>query len=547
MTASLADHSVSARPGRARLRGHVADPDRAAGSGARPPRALAVCDRDAAVPAGATTGPTRAMLDLAMAALDQETAEFHGDPERTYLTGLSLGGYGAWELARLHPHRWAAVAIAAGGVFWSYAPERWQQVSTLPAEYARALGRTPVWLFHGTDDPVVAPRQSELMFEAFKTAGGHIRLWLYQGLKHDCWTRAYGEPELPRWLLEHRLGAAAGRKARPPPAESGAAALAERLVIPLHPPAIRLDASAGGKPGRRIPRTRMASSPSRSSGRASGSTAGTATARSPSWAPSRPPSCSISDGSSTTRLIAERDAEGRITAIVFRDDRHEERWEKRSSGAMPAARQPQLTGTRAPPMLRNNLRIALVRRGGTCFAVDVVRLWSRGRHFAPVRPAVGAAGSSRSRPSVPSGELRGQDQGSQHLLVCLCRPFAAVGIAALTFAKAFLSGGFGPWMHGPWTHGPCRRSGSVRHSCISSGCSCRSRRSAGPRCRLGPAGAHPVGPPGRHCGRDPQPPQVPLRNRPRHLDPGDPARLSQLLALRATLRTASSPAISSAS
>ncbi len=81
-----------------------------------------------------------AMLDLAMASLEQESAEFHGDPSRTYLTGLSLGGYGAWELARLHSHRWAAIVIAAGGVFWSYEPDRWQEVSVLPAEYARAVG-----------------------------------------------------------------------------------------------------------------------------------------------------------------------------------------------------------------------------------------------------------------------------------------------------------------------------------------------------------------------------------------------------------------------
>ena len=68
------------------------------------------------------------MLEMAMAALDQETAEFHGDPERTYLTGLSLGGYGAWELARAvsaslgrHRHRrrrrlleLCAGALAAG-------------------------------------------------------------------------------------------------------------------------------------------------------------------------------------------------------------------------------------------------------------------------------------------------------------------------------------------------------------------------------------------------------------------------------------------------
>jgi len=54
------------------------------------------------------------MMAMAMAALDRETAEFHGDPERTYLTALSLGGYGAWELARLHPRRWAAVARRLG-------------------------------------------------------------------------------------------------------------------------------------------------------------------------------------------------------------------------------------------------------------------------------------------------------------------------------------------------------------------------------------------------------------------------------------------------
>ena len=44
-------------------------------------------------------------LTMAIAALDQETAEFHCDPERTYLTGISMGGYGAWELARRYPRR----------------------------------------------------------------------------------------------------------------------------------------------------------------------------------------------------------------------------------------------------------------------------------------------------------------------------------------------------------------------------------------------------------------------------------------------------------
>ena len=79
------------------------------------------------------------MMAIAMATLDQETAEFHADTARTYLTALSLGGYGAWELARQYPNRWAAVAIAAGGIFWSYAPERWHAAATLPAEYAHDI------------------------------------------------------------------------------------------------------------------------------------------------------------------------------------------------------------------------------------------------------------------------------------------------------------------------------------------------------------------------------------------------------------------------
>ena len=168
------------------------------------------------------------MLALAITELDQEMAEFHGDPARLYLSGLSLGGYGSWELARQYPTRWAAIAIAAGGIFWSYAPERWQQASTLSSTYAKSVGRTPIWLFHGAEDNIVAPRQDELLYSALKANGGHVRLWVYQGLKHDCWTRAYNEPELPRWLLSRR------RETTEP------SSFAERVLIPLHPAAIAL-------------------------------------------------------------------------------------------------------------------------------------------------------------------------------------------------------------------------------------------------------------------------------------------------------------------
>ena len=258
-----------------------------------------------------------AAMAMAIAALDQETAEFHADPARTYLTGLSLGGYGAWELARLRPQRWAAVAIAASGIFWSYAPDRWHDSATLPAEYARAVGRTPIWLFHGSDDHIVPPRQSELMFDAVKASGGHIRFWVYLGLKHDCWTRAFNEPDLPRWLLTHRR--LAGEE--PPP-------LAERLVIPLHPPALRLTPAqlenftgeyndAHGQ----LAVTVFLQGEQLYQRNVYGEIA--------ELAPESPSILFYPNGSSITRITAERDNRGNVIALVLRDDRHAERWDRK--------------------------------------------------------------------------------------------------------------------------------------------------------------------------------------------------------------------------
>ena len=255
-------------------------------------------------------------MAMAMTALDQETKEFHADTARTYLTGLSLGGYGAWELARAYPKRWAAIAIAAGGVFWSYAPERWKDVNTLPATYARALGRTPVWVFHGSVDPVVPVREDEVMFDAFKAAGGHMRFWTYQGLSHDCWFRAFNEADLPKWLLSHRRD----QKPEPP-------ALAEKVVIPLHPTAIKmapaqLDAFVGdyADDHGQLELTVFRQGEQLYQKNLHGEIA--------ELAVESPSSLFYPNGISITRLVVDRDSQGHVTAITLRDDRHEERWER---------------------------------------------------------------------------------------------------------------------------------------------------------------------------------------------------------------------------
>lgn len=257
----------------------------------------------------------RDMMAMAVAELDEETREFHGDPDRTYLSGLSLGGYGSWELAKQYPRRWAAIAIAAGGIFWSYAPERWQRISTLPDEYARAGVNIPIWLFHGAEDNVVASRQDELLYTALKNQGGHVRLWVYQGLKHDCWTRAYNEPELPRWLLSHRRET----RAAPP--------FAERVSIPLHPPAIKLtpaqlDSFAGEYVDSRgviavtlFRQGDLLYQKNQHNEIAELAAESNAVLFYP-------------NGSSITRILVERDSQGRVAGLLLRDDRHEEHWER---------------------------------------------------------------------------------------------------------------------------------------------------------------------------------------------------------------------------
>lgn len=255
------------------------------------------------------------MLTMAMSALDREIDEFHGDPARVYLSGLSLGGYGAWELVRQYPLRWAAVALAAGGIFWSYEPERWQQTATLPAEYARAAGNLPIWLFHGAEDNIVALRQDELLYAALKTTGGHVRLWVYQGLKHDCWTRAFNEPELPRWLLAHRRDA----RGTPP--------FAEHVSIPLHPAPLKLnpaqlDSFTGEYVDNRgeVAVTLFRQGEILYQKNHYGEIAELAAeSNSILFYP---------NGSSLTRINVERDSQGRITGLILHDDRQDEHWER---------------------------------------------------------------------------------------------------------------------------------------------------------------------------------------------------------------------------
>jgi predicted peptidase len=117
----------------------------------------------------------------------------HADPDRVYLTGLSMGGFGAWALATEYPDRFAAVApICGGGRPLLDFPER-----------LRRIVRVPVWCFHGERDEEIHVRESLKLVDALRACGGDVRLTVYPDVGHDSWTRAYDDPELYAWFLSH--------------------------------------------------------------------------------------------------------------------------------------------------------------------------------------------------------------------------------------------------------------------------------------------------------------------------------------------------------
>ena len=151
-----------------------------------------------------------AMEAQALAALDASTKEFHGDPERTYLTGFSMGGYGSWSLASRHPERFAALVVVCGGILWPPAvamKEPDPKADNPYASTARKVAGIPVWVFHGDADRNVPVTESRRMVDALNAVKAPVKYTEYKGAGHFTWDRAYAEPELPEWLFTQRLKA----------------------------------------------------------------------------------------------------------------------------------------------------------------------------------------------------------------------------------------------------------------------------------------------------------------------------------------------------
>ena len=135
--------------------------------------------------------------DVLLALLDKTIASYRVDTNRIYLTGLSMGGYGTWDLGLAHAEKFAAIVpICGGGEFIS--------ACWAAAIRPRPLRAWECWAFHGGKDPTVPLQESERMVELVKRVGlKDAKLTVYPEAGHDSWTKAYSNPELYDWLLQH--------------------------------------------------------------------------------------------------------------------------------------------------------------------------------------------------------------------------------------------------------------------------------------------------------------------------------------------------------
>ena len=135
--------------------------------------------------------------DVLLGLLDEVTSQYAVDTNRIYLTGLSMGGYGTWDLGLTYPERFAAIVPICGGG---------QMISVIlsGSDKGQALKTLGVWAFHGGKDPVVPLEESQRMVNALKKAGVQdVKLTVYPEAGHNSWTEAYNDPQLYEWLLRH--------------------------------------------------------------------------------------------------------------------------------------------------------------------------------------------------------------------------------------------------------------------------------------------------------------------------------------------------------
>jgi predicted peptidase len=122
--------------------------------------------------------------------LKQMITKYDIDTNRICVTGISMGGFGAWDWSLQYPKQFASVVPICGGGTVSMACN---------------LKYVPVWAFHNADDPTVSVWNSRDMVKAIRSCGGTLVKYTENPTGgHNAWTKAYADSSLYTWILKQR-------------------------------------------------------------------------------------------------------------------------------------------------------------------------------------------------------------------------------------------------------------------------------------------------------------------------------------------------------
>ncbi len=137
--------------------------------------------------------PIRKPLQLVSDFIDSLISGGQVDKRRVYIGGLSMGGFGTFELLWRKPGVFAAAIPICG--------------AGNPEKTKAYRSNFPIWIFHGEKDPVIPVANSRLMYTSIKKNSNKVRYTEYPGVGHDSWKNAFEEPELLPWLFAQKLPA----------------------------------------------------------------------------------------------------------------------------------------------------------------------------------------------------------------------------------------------------------------------------------------------------------------------------------------------------
>ena len=125
-------------------------------------------------------------LGLVIRLMDEFVKKKDVDNQRIYLSGLSMGGMGIFEILSRRPDMFAAATPICGN-----------GITQLAKLFAN---KVPVWIFHGSDDKVVSPKYSLEMARAIIESGGSPKMTLYANVDHNSWDNAFAEKYFLKWI-----------------------------------------------------------------------------------------------------------------------------------------------------------------------------------------------------------------------------------------------------------------------------------------------------------------------------------------------------------